>query len=101
MCMSMLTEVVVIVDSGLERDVAEALVAIDFGGGQHLARLSTAGAGGSKAFCSDIFAACFNYVSVEQVRDALDGFAWGWAAPTIYVRHENDDRSLVWQPTEA
>jgi hypothetical protein len=98
---SVLTEVIVIYPTIPDRSLVERVEALDFGEDQHLRLLDTDAAGGHKVFCDGVFAACFNYVGPEVVKDRLAEIDWGYYWPVVFIDYEHDDRPEVWRPDES
>lgn len=96
--MSSLTEVVLIYPTVPDLELIEEIEALDFGVGQGLRALDTDAAGGHKVFCDGIFAACFNYVSPDVVKELLSTIKWGHNRPHVFIDHEHDDEPEVWRP---
>ena len=103
--MSVLTHVVLITDRNPEDEPVKKLN--DFlserNGGQRLEPLYICDhskkwptTGGSKVFCDGVYAACFNYLKVDELVNAFSGFGWDdesymGEATILAYQHESDD----------
>jgi hypothetical protein len=95
--MSLLTEVTVIVET-CPGDRFTAAITAPLDGdprGQSLRKLDTDGAGGSKWYCSGIYAAMFNYVTPSDVKDFLDSLDWTGYTATVVIDYEHDEEIEV------
>jgi hypothetical protein len=73
---------------------------------QQFGKLNTDQAGGSKAFCTDVYAAAFNHLIPDEVEDCICAAPWQAPAWVLYVRdlgdyHYNEDTSLIAVTVEA
>jgi hypothetical protein len=85
--MSMICEAVIVVGYGSDNDAMEtlnaALAAADTERRQHFRRINMDGAGGTKFFCSDVWAGAFNYLPPSTIERAVADAEW--AAPEDVV----------------
>lgn len=99
--MSYLTEAVIHVDYD-PGDVARhhiTTVPIEHEVPQFFAKICTESAGGSKVFCGDLYAACFNHVRTDEILKYLEAVPWGGSAAATII--EEDGRVTVWKRGDA
>lgn len=73
---------------------------------QQFGQLNMDDAGGSKAFCTDVYAAAFNHLIPDDVEECICAAPWKAPAWVLYVRdlgdyHYNEDVSLTAVTVEA
>lgn len=66
---------------------------------QQFGEINMDGAGGSKFFTQDVYAAAFNHLTPDDVEDCVCRASWRFPATVLYIRdlgdyHYDEDRSL-------
>jgi hypothetical protein len=86
--------------------VNKALYFTDTERHQQFRQINTDAAGGSKAFCTDVYAAAFNHLIPDVVEECICVAPWKAPAWVLYVRdlgdyHYDEDVSLAAVTVEA
>ena len=95
--MSWITDVMLWVEHDYDNELKAAItspIASD-PRGQRLVKLDTEAAGGTKVFCSAIYAAAFNYVSPSEVIAHLETVPWSEYATAVAVISPEEDEPVV------
>lgn len=96
---SQITEVVLFVDVSGDQALESYFMTNSLdpeGRRQHLLKLDTESAGGTKVFCSMVYAAAFNYVHPSDVKTYLDKVPWNYHAARAIISWDGDCSIEVW-----
>ncbi|MGB7587415.1 MAG: hypothetical protein WBM00_01765 [Solirubrobacterales bacterium] len=93
--MSVIAEVVVITAESEPagfKALNDELVAIDSERSQQFLPIDMTAAGGTKAFCADVWAGAFNHLSPSQIEDAICAAPWEHPERVVVVINPYDYR---------